>query len=237
VDERRATDRLVAEQVRYYEERAAEYDLLWRREGGCDLGPERNEAWFRETAVVEASVDALAERGSVLELACGTGLWTRRLSAAAPRRLLAVDTSPAMLSLNREHTADPRIEYALADVFAWDPPSGERFDLIFMGFFMSHVPPDRFAGFWERLAEWLAPGGRVFLCDDRDGPGRPYSGEAVPAAPAFAHRRRLADGREYTIVKRFWSPEDLTAELDALGWDADIRSSGREFLFGSVRPR
>ena len=96
-----------------------------------------------------------------------------------------------------------------ADVFAWEP--GERFDAALTGFFISHIPPDRFARFWERLATWLQPGGRLFLIEDAAAPGRPYSGDAVEDGPAFAHRRRLADGREYTIVKRFFTPEELAA--------------------------
>ncbi len=55
--------------------------------------------------------------------------------------------------------------------------------------------------------------------------------------PAFAHRRRLADGREYTIVKRFFVPEELTATLDGLGWDADIRASGDHLVYGTTWPR
>ena len=139
-----------------------------------------------------------------------------------------------MLAINRERTADPRVEYALADIFAWEP--ADRFDTIFLGFFLSHIPPDRWATFWERLASWLEPGGSVFLVDDLSGPNRPYSGEAVEGGPGFAHRRRLADGREYVIVKVFWSPRDLTAAMDALGWSAHLRSSGDHFLFGTATP-
>ena len=31
-------------------------------------------------------------------------------------------------------------------------------------------------------------------------------------------RRRLADGREFDIVKRLWEPEDLEREVAAAGW-------------------
>jgi hypothetical protein len=35
------------------------------------------------------------------------------------------------------------VEYVHADVFAWEPV--ERFDAALTGFFVSHIPPDRFA--------------------------------------------------------------------------------------------
>jgi RimJ/RimL family protein N-acetyltransferase/SAM-dependent methyltransferase len=227
-------DALLAEQIRYYDDRAAEYEDLWFRRGRYDVDPAFNEAWFRETATVEAAADAFDASGAVLEIACGSGLWTWRLAPRA-HRLVAVDSSSAMLELNRRRFDGPNVEYVRADVFAWDP--GKRFDAAFAGFFVSHVPPDRFRAFFARLASWLEPGAELFLVDDVVGPDRPYSGDAVEGGPAFAHRRRLADGREYVIVKCFYEPKGLVAALDDAGWDADIMTSGVYFLYGTARPR
>jgi demethylmenaquinone methyltransferase/2-methoxy-6-polyprenyl-1,4-benzoquinol methylase len=135
--------------------------------------------------------------------------------------------------------ADPNVEYVHGDLFEWEPPEGVRFDLIFFGFFISHIPPARFDEFWNRLVAWLAPGGRVFFCDDVAGAeGRPSNpGEPVDDGPDFAHRRRLLDGREYTIVKVFHRPDGLTTALASLGWDADIRTTGPEFYYGVATVR
>ena len=226
-------DDLLAEQIRYYERRAPVYDQLWYREGRYDLGADRNERWFRETAALEAAVpDTTGVR--VLELACGTGLWTRHLAPQAAR-LVAVDASPAMLSRNREIVADPRIQYVQADLFAWSPPAGDRFDLIAFGFFLSHVPPDRLPAFWSALRGWLAPGGRVWFCDDVAGPGRPYSGDTVEDVP-IANRRSFDTDEAFKIVKVFWHPRDLMATLSEVGWDARVRSTGEHFLVGEATP-
>jgi demethylmenaquinone methyltransferase/2-methoxy-6-polyprenyl-1,4-benzoquinol methylase len=228
-------DRLLAEQIHYYDDRAPEYEDLWYARGPHDRGPDRNERWFRETATAEAAVDALDIHGSVLELACGSGLWTRRLAARADR-FVAVDAAPSMLALNAERAGDARIEFVRADVFEWEPPPTDRFDLIFFGFFLSHVPPNRFAPLWRRIRPWLADGGSVSFMDDRAGPDRPRSGAVVPDGPAFAHRRRLGDGREYTIVKVFYEPEELAERIGFLGWEAEVRPIGTSFLFGTARP-
>ena len=227
-------DRLLAEQIRYYDERAAEYEDLWFRRGPHDRGPAFNDVWFRETAIVEAAADAFDASGRVLELACGSGLWTRRLAPRASR-LVAVDSSPAMLELNRGRFETPNVTYVQADLFEWE--WDERFDAAFTGFFVSHIPPDRWSGFWEQLASRLESGGSLFIVDDAAGPGRVYSGDVVQDGPSFAHRRRLSDGREFTIVKRFYEPDELVATLDAVGWDADIGASGEHFLYGTARPR
>ena len=226
-------DGLLAEQVRYYERRAPVYDQLWYRVGRYDRGAAFNERWFRETAALEAAVpDTTGMR--VLELACGTGLWTRRLAPDAAR-LVAVDASPAMLTRNRETVGDARVEYVEADLFAWSPPAGEAFDVIAFGFFLSHVPPERFAAFWTALRAWLAPGGRVWFCDDVAGPDRPYSGDTVEEVP-IANTRSFDTDEAFTIVKVFWHPGDLAGMLTELGWDARVRSTGEHFMVGEATP-
>ena len=124
-----------------------------------------------------------------------------------------------------------------ADLYEWEPPSDQRFHLIFFAFLISHILPERFDAFWHRLAGWLEPGGVVFFCDDVAGAEarRSDPGEAVDDGPAFAHRRRLHDGREYTIVKILYDPADLGSRLEALGWQSDIRTTGEEFFYAVAR--
>lgn len=226
-------ERILKEQARYYESRAPEYDDVWFRRGPYDLGADGNRRWFEETARLEGAVDALEATGVVLELACGTGIFTRRLAPRASR-LIAIDAAASTLQINRERVGDPSVEYVHGDLFEWEPREGVRFDLIFFGFLISHIPPTRFEEFWSLLRRWLAPDGQVFFCDDVAGPeARPSNpGASVEDGPDFAHRRRLLDGREYTIVKVFHRPDGLTAALASLGWSADIRTTGQEFYYG-----
>ena len=224
---------LLSEQARYYDDRAPEYEDLWFRRGKHDLGSEFNERWLRETGIVESAVDGISPTGSILEIACGSGLWTRRLAPKAAR-YVALDSSPRMLELNRNRHGAPHVEYVLADVFDWR--TSEQFDLVFVGFFVSHVPPELWASFWDIVARRLKPDGAAYIVDDAAGPNRPYSGDVVENGPPHAHRRRLSGDREYTIVKVFYSPEELAARLGEVGWHADIMSSGEHFLYGSARP-
>ena len=225
--------RILDEQSRYYEDRAPEYEDVWYRRGRYDLGPEGNARWFEETAALEAAVEAFGATGDVLELAAGTGLFTRRLATTA-ERLTALDASEAALAMNRARLRDAPITYVHADLFAWEPPDGERYDQIFSSFLISHIPPEMFDEFWGRMRRWLAPDGRVFFCDDVAGvePRPSNPGEAVEDGPDFAHRRRLHSGQEYTIVKVFHRPDGLSEALAALGWKAEISTTGEEFFYG-----
>ena len=96
-------DDILRDQIDYYRARAGEYDEWWFRQGRYDRGSEFNARWHSETGAVEAALDAWIARRrprSVLELACGTGLFTRRI---APRvaSVTAVDASPEVLAINR----------------------------------------------------------------------------------------------------------------------------------------
>jgi demethylmenaquinone methyltransferase/2-methoxy-6-polyprenyl-1,4-benzoquinol methylase len=162
VDEEAA---LLADQVAYYRARASEYDEWWFRTGRYDRGAVLNAAWRVDTVAVETALaEFLRERRPqrVLELACGTGLFTRHLAPVASR-VVAVDASPEMIEINRARTCSPRVEYVGADIFSWT--SQERFDLVFFSFWLSHVPPVRFDTFWAQVSGALAPGGAAYLID------------------------------------------------------------------------
>jgi hypothetical protein len=86
---------LLAEQALYYRERAGEYDDWWFRRGRYDHGPETNARWFADAAEVQDALEGFDPAGDVLELACGTGLWTQRLVSHATS-VIAIDGSPEM---------------------------------------------------------------------------------------------------------------------------------------------
>jgi len=155
-------EHLLEEQRRYYKERAPEYDDWWFRRGSYSLDAESEAAWFADVAEVEAALDQFAPRGDVVELAAGTGNWTRQLVRYADR-VTAVDAVPAVLELNRAKVRTC-VDYVVADVFTWEPP--RAFDVCFFSFWLSHVPSERVESFWELVARALKPNGRVFLVDN-----------------------------------------------------------------------
>jgi demethylmenaquinone methyltransferase/2-methoxy-6-polyprenyl-1,4-benzoquinol methylase len=220
-----ALDRLLAEQRRYYRERAPEYDDWWFRRGDYVLDAETEARWFADVHELEAALDAFAPRGDVLELAAGTGIWTSRLLRHADR-VTAVDASAEVLTLNRDRTRGAA-DYVVADVFEWEPPRG--FDVCFFGFWHSHVPARLFDSFWRLVARALKPDGRVFFVDNAQ-LGDP--GHLVRSTGEVA-RRRLSDGREFDIVKRFWEPRALERELAEAGWRLRVRTTANGYFIAA----
>jgi demethylmenaquinone methyltransferase/2-methoxy-6-polyprenyl-1,4-benzoquinol methylase len=212
----------VAEQKRYYAERAPEYDDWWYRRGRYELEPEALARWQADAAEAEAALDALAPFGSVLELAAGTGIWTRKLVRLADR-VVAVDANAETLALNT-----PDAELVRADVFDWRPD--ERFELVFFSFWVSHVPEARFDEFWACVRSALEPAGCVFLVDS----GAGDTAHTGTDQAGWEETRSLADGRRFRIVKRRWAPGELAERVRPLGFALDLRDTANgHFLYGS----
>ena len=179
---------ILDEQIDYYRARAPEYDEWFLRRGRYDRGEAPNREWFEEVGKVREALDRFAPRGEVLELACGTGLWTERLASRSDR-LVALDASPEMIALNRTRLgAAENVEYVQADLFTWRPD--RRFDVVFFAFWLSHVPDERFEAFWSLLSDALAPDGRVFFVDS----GAPSGSSGSERSPSSAAWRTDASG-------------------------------------------
>jgi SAM-dependent methyltransferase len=224
-------DALLTEQLDYYRARAGEYDRWWNREGRFDRGAEANARWFAEAAELEGVVERFAPRGDVLELACGTGLWTRHLVDYADR-LTAVDGSAEVLAINRARVGDASVEYRQVDIFNWLPRQ-DSYDACVFAFWLSHVPEERFAAFWAMVGSVLRPGGRVLFIDSARTDRSTAADHQLPGDGESTMTRRLDDGRQFRIVKRFYEPRALESELASLGWNVTANTTGEFFIHGT----
>lgn len=125
------------------------------------------------------------EKGSILEIGCGTA---RNLIKAAEQypyaHLLGIDLSRAMLETARQKLEGRglggRVHLAHADVTSFDPLMlfGRRsFDCIFFSYALSMIPP------WQealaRSVDFLAPGGSLHVVDFGVGNGLPSVANAA----------------------------------------------------------
>jgi demethylmenaquinone methyltransferase/2-methoxy-6-polyprenyl-1,4-benzoquinol methylase len=214
-------DHRLAEQADYYRARAGEYDDWWLRRGSYALPPEKHARWLADVADAESALADFGAHGDVLELACGTGIWTVQLAACAAS-IVAVDSAEEMLVLNRARTMPAPVTYLQADVFSWVPPEA-TFDAVVFGYWLSHVPDSLLAQFWARVANALRPGGRVFFVDSAPDPDAAWP-------DGDSELRRLADGRTFQVVKRYRTPNELQTRLADLGWNAQVRLTGNQMI-------
>lgn len=225
-----ADDDFLAAQSTYYSARAPEYDDWWHRRGRYDSGPEVNARWFHESDLLFQAMAGAGLSGHVLELACGTGTWTERLVAQG-LRVTAVDASAEMLALNRSKVGGAGVEYVQADLFRWAPD--RLYDGVVMGFWLSHVPPDRLDPFLRTVRTAVPAGARLFLVDSQ------YQDEVAARDRILAGRRAttttriLADGRRFEIVKVFYETADLEAAFARAGFRVSVERTESFFIHGA----
>ena len=125
------TNNIIQQQIEYYSARAEEYDEWFYRTGRYDRGEEINQRWFNEAAVVKSELYQIGAVENILELACGTGIWTQELLNIG-KKITALDASQEVIEINRRKLGATNIEYGLVDLFSWEPDAEYDEDNDFM---------------------------------------------------------------------------------------------------------
>ena len=217
--------------IDYYEARAPEYDDWYLRRGRYARGAIHDAAWNAELDAAGRWLDALPWSGEIVEIAAGTGWWSPLLASRG--ELSLYDASPAALDRARERLVAHDLRAHLHVRDAWTEPD-RVVDGLFMGFWLSHVPRQRLATFLTLARRWLKPGGLLAFVDSLPDTASGAADHPEPADDLAV--RRLTDGRQFTIVKVYYAPQDLAAALARAGFtDVDVTTTGRFFVHGSAR--
>jgi demethylmenaquinone methyltransferase/2-methoxy-6-polyprenyl-1,4-benzoquinol methylase len=217
--------------IDYYDARAPEYDDWYLRRGRYARGAIHDAAWNAELDAAGRWLDGLPWRGEIVELAAGTGWWSPLLASRG--ELSLYDTSAAALDRARERLVAHDLRAHLHVRDAWEPPD-RAVDGLFIGFWLSHVPRERLGDFLALARRWLKPGGCFAAIDSLPDPASGAADHPEPAGDLAV--RRLADGREFTIVKVYHDVDALAAAVAAAGFDdVEVTTTGRFFLTVSAK--
>mgnify|MGYP001081301161 CR=1 FL=1 len=221
----------------YYEQRAEEYDDWYNRVGRYN-DPRTNAAWHAQVAELgreAARFGGMLNRYAgmrALDLCCGTGKWTpffaRSLTGSG--RVVAYDYSPSMLGQTRLRLEeeDPALLektlFARGDAY-YLPFASQTFDLVFFGFWLSHVPHDRVAAFFEEIKRVLKRGGNFLISDPAYRPGIPQ--EEISRLP-------LNNGTIHDVLKINYPPAELEKLLKQTFSESQARQTFDFFLIGQA---
>lgn len=201
----------------YYQQRAPEYDNVYAK-------PERQ----ADLAAVGRLLPPLVAGRHVLEIAAGTGYWTQFIAPVAAS-VTATDLNPETLAIAaaRDYgTARPRL--VTADAYRLDAVAGE-FDLVFCGFWWSHVRRADIGRFMAGVAARTGPGARLVLLDNRYVAGSNHPITRTGADGDTFQLRRLGDGREYEVLKNFPPRDQLAADLRP--WASGLQYTELEYYW------
>src|SRR2546423_4844949 len=138
----------------YYARRAAEYERVYAK-------PERQGDIARLTTLLRDTL-----RGhDVLEVACGTGYWTRVIAQIA-HSVVATDGTPETIAVAQaKESPQGLVRFEVADAFALGDIGGP-FTAGFAGFWGAHVPRERLAAFLESWHRPVGPEGLIVVPDN-----------------------------------------------------------------------
>jgi len=177
-------------QINYYSERAKEYEQIYKKE-------ERQE----DLKKLEIILKDLFFAKSVIEIACGTGYWTKVISETA-KSIFAVDINDTVLEIAQSKKYKAPITFENADIFNLTKVD-EKFDSGFGGFIWSHIPKQKLDVFLSAFISKVSPGGFVVFVDNQFVKG---SNTPIDSKDEYGNTyqiRKLSNKNNYKVMKNF----------------------------------
>ncbi|MES2152836.1 MAG: class I SAM-dependent methyltransferase [Pseudomonadota bacterium] len=193
---------MISEQsAQYYAKSASNHDRVYDR-------AERQD----DLAAMHGHLAETLRGHTVLELACGTGFWTRTLAETA-ERVLATDINPEMIAMGMLRALPPeKVTFRVAD--AWNLPEDiGSFSAVFIGLWWSHVKREQQERFLAHLRARLGKDLFVVLLDDCYVEGVSDTVARTDMEGNTYQIRTAPDGERYEIPKTYPSDSGLRKKL------------------------
>lgn len=199
----------------YYAQRATTYDDIYTI-------PARQ----TEQSALFAQVAQLVQGQKVLEIACGTGYWSKILAEHASE-VVALDFNAEMLAIaTARGLPSEKIRFVQGDAYHLPADlAAEKFTMCFAAFWWSHVKRAEQEQFIRQLRAVVGSNCQLVLIDNSY-----VEGDSTPIArtdlDGNTHQfRKQQDGSTVEIVKNFPSDSNLRKRFSNLGRDIRVHRS------------
>ena len=193
--------------VNYYKDRAKEYEQIYERHD-----PRRQE----EQNLMGAEMKYFLSGMDVIDIGCGTGYWTQRVSETA-RSIVGIDVNQTVLDIATNKTYRCPTEFKVMDAYRIEYPE-TTFGGALASFWLSHVRREDLDGWIEQMHRILKPGAHVFVSDNTfiEGVGGELEGKS--GDPNTYKLRTLNDGSKHLIVKNYFTGDELLELFSRHAW-------------------
>jgi len=181
----------------YYEKRAKEYEQVYQK-------PERQ----ADLKALHSYLQEQATDKNILEIACGTGYWTKTL-ATTSHQIQASDYNETVLEIAKAKTyGTTPIIFQQIDFWKLPPPD-IPYNLVFGGFIWSHILKDQLPNFIQLLHKQIQQEGTLLFIDNQyvEGSSTPIS--RTDHNGNTYQTRRLADGSVFEVLKNFPNQKEV----------------------------
>jgi demethylmenaquinone methyltransferase/2-methoxy-6-polyprenyl-1,4-benzoquinol methylase len=188
----------------YYAQRAREYDRVYDK-------PERQD----DIRHLQTWLPGHFRESTVLEVACGTGYWTRFIAQVASA-VVAIDSAAETLTIAESRVPKDKVSFLIGDAYRLPLDKGP-FTAAFAGFWFSHVPKARQREFLRGLSAAVRPGARVVMIDNLYVEGSNHPITERDAQGNTFQTRRLDNGSVHRVLKNFPTETELREVISGLG--------------------
>ena len=214
----------------YYDERAHEYDEIYTL-GKGPASINNPQLYKEETQTLQCVVNEIC-RGDALDMPCGTAFWLPSYAEKC-NTVVLVDQSEKMLEEAKMKAVqtgiDNRCTYRKGDILD-DRWESNAYDTVLIGFFVSHLTDHQEEVFFAKLHKALSSKGRFLILDSVWSETR-----AKTRAKSGQQKRRLNDGTEFDIYKKYFDMMDINGINTKYGFKIDIHHFGKTFCAFSGR--
>lgn len=196
----------------YYGARALEYEKVYHRE---DVD------YQQELSLLITNLKALLKDRTVLEIACGTGYWTK-VAAEVAKHIVGIDIRSEVIEIaNEKNLSSDKVEFIIGDAYRLEMLE-KSFDFGLANFWFSHIPKNKIDNFLEGFHKKLKQGSRVFMADNVFVKGR--GGELIikENSEDTYKLRELSDGSKHEILKNYYSYNELYDIFEPITEDLNI---------------
>jgi 2-polyprenyl-3-methyl-5-hydroxy-6-metoxy-1,4-benzoquinol methylase len=168
------------------------------------------------------------DKGEIVDLGCGNGLFTAVLKSGAPARtIVGIDLDARKISAARKALGNlPHLDFRLGDISAVDYPPADVFTIVDVLFLVPVETQDRILG---RCAKNLRSGGRLVLKEMDKRPRLKYFWNILQKTAAIKIGR-FAFGSKFHFRDR----ADIVRTLTGLGLKVDVVPLHRGYAFPHI---
>ncbi|MFX1314209.1 MAG: class I SAM-dependent methyltransferase [Promethearchaeota archaeon] len=186
---------------KYYADRAKEYDRTYSR-------PERQE----DIKKIHLLLKNLLRGHKVLEIACGTGFWTKTIASVA-KSITAVDINNEVIQIAKNRLSGSKnVVFIQDDVYLLNKVQGV-FSAGYAGSWWSHILKSNLKGFLDVFHSHLQPGALIIFMDNRYREGSSTTISRTDSNGNTYQIRKLDDGQEYEILKNYPNKQEIMESL------------------------
>lgn len=189
----------------YYNNRAPEYEQIYFR----DM-PERR----KEIADEVRFIRELCAGKEVLDIACGSGYWTERISETASS-IVACDISAEMLDIAQKKKYHCPVKFVRTNINHL-PFAPNSFDVVILGFWFSHHPKQDYQNLFKSITDPLKPnspvksGSPVWMIENNPPAEGPENQSHHVDENGNNYKKRFLDNQEeYIILKNYFQKAEL----------------------------